>query len=68
MVASGESRLRMFVANAKLGDGFFVAPVPADLSPERIESSCRVKEQATIPWKNEKKSWPPVTIAFAAII
>ena len=54
MVASGESRMRMLVVRAKFGEGFFVALVPADLSTEQIESPCRVREQATIPWKNER--------------
>ena len=54
MVASGEQQLRMCVAHAKFGDGFFVAPVSADLSPQQIESPCRVREQAPIPWKNER--------------
>jgi hypothetical protein len=54
MVASGESRLRTFVVHAQFGDGFFLALVPADLSPEQIESVCRVREQAPIPWKNER--------------
>ena len=68
MVASGGSRLRMLAVHAQFGDGFSVAPVPADLSPERIEYACRAREQAPIPWKKRKNSWPPVTIAFAVII
>ena len=67
MVASGEQQLRMYVAHAKFGDGFFVAPVPADLSPQQVESAYRVREQTRIP-KKQKKSWPPVVIAFAVII
>ncbi len=54
MVASGESRMRMCVVHAKFGDGFFVALVPAVLSPKQVESVCRVREQARIPWKNER--------------
>jgi hypothetical protein len=54
MVASSEQQLRTCVAHAKFGDGFFVAPVPTDLSPERIESPCRAREQAPIPGKNER--------------
>ena len=54
MIASGESRMRMSVVPGRFGDGFFVAPVPADLSTEQIESPCRVREQAPIPWKNER--------------
>ena len=68
MVASGEQQLRTCVAHAKFGDGFSVAPVPADLSPERIEYACRAREQATIPSKKRKNSWPPVAAAFAVII
>ena len=67
MVASGESQMRMLVVHGRFGDGFFVAPVPADLSPEQIESPCRAREQAPIPEKR-KKSCPPVVIAFAVII
>ena len=68
MVASGEQQLRTFVVHAKFGDGFSVAPAPADLSPEQIESACRVREQAPILWKKRKKPCPPLTIAFATII
>jgi hypothetical protein len=63
MVASGGSRLRTFVVHAQFGDGLFVAPVPDDLPPERIESPNRGREQARIPWKNERipgrRSRPP---------
>ena len=68
MVASVEQQLRMCVFHTKFGDEFFVAPVPADLSPERIEYACRAREQAPIPWKKRKNSWPPVAAAFATII
>ncbi len=53
MVTSGESRLRTFVVHAKFGDGFFVARF-LPTCPEQIESPCRVREQARIPWKNER--------------
>jgi hypothetical protein len=68
MVASGESRLRLCVAHAEFGNGFFVALVPAVLPPDQVESPCRVREQAPILWKKRKKSCPPVMIAFAVII
>jgi len=68
MVARGESRMRMLVVHGRFGDGFFVALVPAEMSPEQIESPCRAREQTPIPWKKRKKSCPPVTIAFALII
>jgi hypothetical protein len=58
----------MLVVRAKFGEGFFVALVPADLSTEQIESPCRAREQARIPWKKRKNFWPPVAIAFAVII
>ncbi len=67
MVASGEQQLRTFVVHAQFGDGFFVALVPADLSPEQIESVCRSRERTRLPEKR-KKSCPPVMIAFALII
>ncbi len=67
MVGSGEQQLRTFVVHAQFGDGFSVAPVPADLSPEQVESACRSKERTRIPEKR-KKSCPPVTIAFAVIM
>jgi hypothetical protein len=54
MVASGEQQLRTCVAHAKFGGGFFVVPASADLSPDQVESPCRAREQAPIPWKNER--------------
>ena len=54
MVASGESRLRIFVVHAKLQGGFHIAPASADLSPDQVEFLCRAREQAPIPWKNER--------------
>jgi len=68
MVANGEQQLRMCVVHAQFGDGFFVSLVPADLSPEQIESACRVREQVPILWKKRKKSCPPLTITLAVII
>jgi hypothetical protein len=67
MVASGEQPLRMCAAHAKFGNGFCVAPVPAELFPEPVEAACRVEERTRIPEKR-KKSCPPVMIAFALII
>jgi hypothetical protein len=65
MVASGEQQLRTFVVHAKFGDGFSVAPAPADLSPEHIESACRSRERIS---EKRKKPCPPLTITFAVII
>ena len=45
MVASGESQMRMMVVHGRFQDGFSVALVPADLSPEQVESACRVRER-----------------------
>ncbi len=65
MVASGESQMRMMIVHSRFQGGFYLALVPADLSPEQVESACRVRER--IPEKR-KKSCPPVMIAFAVII
>ena len=67
MVGSDKQQLRTFVVHAKFGDGFSVAPVPADLSPDQVESACRSREWTRIPEKR-KKSCPPVVITFAVII
>ena len=65
MVARGESRMRMLVVHGRFGDGFSVAPAPADLSPEHIESACRSRERIS---EKRKKPCPPLTITFAVII
>jgi hypothetical protein len=67
MVASGESQMRMMIVHSRFQGGFYLALVPAALSPEQIESPCRVREQAPILWEKRKNSWPPVVIAFAVI-
>jgi hypothetical protein len=39
MVASSERPLRMMVVHDKFKSGFFVAMVPAELSPEKVEAA-----------------------------
>ena len=39
MVASAERPLRMMVVHARFGGGFYLAMIPAELSPEEVEAA-----------------------------